>query len=458
MSTQRSGLTQQLAQWASGALSQPLPAAAVEQVRNGFIDTVAVMIAGRDQPVVEHLREFVSRRGVQPGPAQILWRESGFAVADAALINATAAHALDYDDVALQGHPSAVLVPALLAEGQRLGSSGAELMRAYQVGYETWAELIGRDSDLHHLKGWHPTAVFGVVAVAAAVVALRRSPSSLAAHALGLAATQACGLVANFGAMAKPMHAGLAAAHGIEAVDMAEAGLTAAPDALEHHSGFLAALSPAGKVDRERAMPNIDAHPQFLKLGLSIKKYPMCFATHRLIDAALDLARQHEISATDVEALQATIGPAQASMLRNHRPQTGLEAKFSLEFALAAALVARQVGLAQLHDEFVQQAEVQNLLPKVSIEVEDSVNPHEPSLAEADTLQIRLKNGQTFESGRIQHARGTPHAPLREGELRTKFDDCLREGGEGEGDALWSQLQNLHHVDDIRELMASAHS
>src|SRR5690606_15040649 len=105
MSTQRTGLTQQLAHWASGALSQPLPTAAVEQVRNGFIDTVAVMIAGRDQPVVQHLREFVSRRGVQPGPAQILWRESGFAVADAALINATAAHALDYDDVALQGHP-----------------------------------------------------------------------------------------------------------------------------------------------------------------------------------------------------------------------------------------------------------------------------------------------------------------------------------------------------------------
>ncbi len=446
------GLTRQLADWAAGALSTPLPAAAITPIRHGFIDTVAVMMAGRHEPVVRHLRQFVAHRGAAAGAAHVLLREPGHAVADAALINATAAHALDYDDVGLQGHPSAVLVPALLAEGERLGCSGAELMRAYQVGFEVWAELIGRDDDLHHLKGWHPTAVFGVVAVAGAIVALRRTPAEVAVHALGLAATQACGLVANFGAMAKPMHAGLAAAHGIEAVDMAEAGLTASADALEHHAGFLAALSPAGQVDRESPLTDIDAQPRILSIGLSIKKYPMCFATHRLIDAALDLARDHDLSVEDIDTLHATVGPAQASMLRNHRPQSALEAKFSLEFALAAALSARQVGLAQLDDRFVQQPEIQSLMTRVDTAIEDSVNPDEPSLAEADTLTIRLNDGSVLASGRVQHARGTPKAPLLDGELRTKFDDCTRQTSDVDVEALWRHLQSLDSITDVRQL------
>src|SRR5690606_28418863 len=139
----------------------------------------------------------------------------------------TAAHALDYDDVGLCGHPSAVLVPALLAEGERMQASGSQLLKAYLAGFETWAELISRDADQHHVKGWHPTAVFGTVGVAAAVACLRGLSQEDCIHALGIAASLAGGVVANFGSMTKPFHAGRASAAGIQAVDLAQAGMTA---------------------------------------------------------------------------------------------------------------------------------------------------------------------------------------------------------------------------------------
>jgi aconitate decarboxylase len=151
-------------------------------------------------------------------------------------VNGAAGHALDFDDVALGGHPSTVLVPAVMAEGERLDVSGEEALRAYLVGYEVWAELFRREPDAYHLKGWHPTAVLGTVGATAAVAYLNKLPVDQCRHAIALSASLACGLVANFGTMTKPLHAGRAAAAAIDAVRFAASGLTAAPDAIEHQA------------------------------------------------------------------------------------------------------------------------------------------------------------------------------------------------------------------------------
>src|SRR5690606_19687584 len=143
------------------------------------------------------------------------------------------AHVLDFDDVALLGHPSAVLMPAIFAEAERLDLSGMDAVRAYVVGYEVWAELSGRELDPYHLKGWHPTSVFGTLAAAAAAASLNKAGADVARNTLSIAASLASGLVANFGTMTKPFHAGRAAALGLEAFDLASRGMTAAPDVLE---------------------------------------------------------------------------------------------------------------------------------------------------------------------------------------------------------------------------------
>src|SRR3990167_7448943 len=268
-----SGLTDSIAQFVSGGSAVPEEAARI--VRTGFIDTISTMIAGRNEAVVGIVRRFVAARRSAAREARVLFGAESAAAADAALINATAAHALDYDDVALGGHPSTVLVPAVLAEGQYLGASGADALRAYLVGYEVWAELLAREPDAYHVKGWHPTAVLGTVAATAAVAHLHGLSDAACQNALALAASMAGGLVANFGTMTKPFHAGRAAACAIDAVRLPAPGLTAAPDAFEHHAGYLAALSPKGRAERERPAPGLGRQLRIFDTGLSIKKYPM---------------------------------------------------------------------------------------------------------------------------------------------------------------------------------------
>src|ERR1700690_1660441 len=230
-------LTADLGKFLATIRFDDLPADALSLVRDGFTDTVGVMMVGIEEPVVDMAR----RTLLQPGS----WREARACLSstyvwapDAALIGGIAAHALDYDDQSLSGHPSAVMVPALLAEGEWLGSSGRDLVTAYVAGYEVWAEVIRRGFN-YHRKGWHPTSVFGVIGAAAATAALHRLPADRAATALAIAASHAGGVGANFGTMTKPYHAGRAARDGLVATRLAAAGMTAAGDALESQQGFL---------------------------------------------------------------------------------------------------------------------------------------------------------------------------------------------------------------------------
>jgi 2-methylcitrate dehydratase PrpD len=222
---------------------------------------------------------------------------------------------LDYDDVALYGHPSAVLVPAILAEGEAIGASGREAVCAYVAGYETWSDLIGRDRDLHHDKGWHPTGVFGTVAAAAAAAKLRRLNAERASHAVGLAASMAAGLTANFGSMAKSWVAGRAAQNGVLAARLAAAGMTAAPDALERAPGFLHAFSPHGDVDLERGT-TFGREWTILRHGLSVKRYPMCFYGQRGLDAMFALLAEHPLRPDEVRRVRVLLGPTEAGILR----------------------------------------------------------------------------------------------------------------------------------------------
>ena len=213
----------------------------------------------------------------------------------AVLVNGVAAHVLDYDDVSLDGHPSAVLVPAILAQGEASGASGAEMLAAYIAGFEVWAELLAREPTPLHRKGWHPSAVLGTVAAAAACAKLRRLDPAVAATAMAIAASMSSGLVANFGTMTKSFQVGRAAQSGVIAARLAQAGLTASLDALEHRSGLLVALSPEGKAELDRPFVAAQKEWHIVGHGLNIKRYPICYATHRSIDAALGLVERHNL-------------------------------------------------------------------------------------------------------------------------------------------------------------------
>lgn len=424
------GLTRRLAEHVAAIEFNDLPGAAVETVKRGAIDCFGVLFAGRDQPVVQLLSKTIS----SGKEASMLVDRGRAASTEAALINAAAAHALDYDDTGLDGHPSVVLVPTVFAEGERLGASGKELIAAYVAGYETWAELIGRDADKHHAKGWHPTAVFGTLAAAAAASRISRLNPGKTSHALGIAASMAAGVVANFGSMAKPFQVGRAAQSGVLAARLAAAGMTASEDALEHRGGFLAAVSPKGRFDTERDIERW----HIVRYGINIKRYPVCYALHRAIDTALQL----EVKPDEVELIEVRLGKHQAAMLRHSSPQTAPDAKFSAEFAMAAALLQRRVGLSELTDDFVRSERVQALMRKVRVTTTDEADADEPLFAPFDVLGVRLSDGSVLTRESKRHARGHAHDPLTLDELRAKFDDCTQ----GAQAAL---LERLLHLESL---------
>jgi len=447
------GLTSQVARFITTPPAGGIPEAALPIIRSGFIDTIATMLAAKDEPVTRIVTAHVRAKRSPIAEASLLLGNERAPAPDAALINGAAGHALDYDDVALSGHPSTVLVPAILAEGEAVGASGLDCMRAYLLGYETWAELIGRDSHSIHTKGWHPTGVYGTVAAAAAVAALRNLDFERTRHAIALAASMSSGLTANFGTMTKPFHAGRAASNGIEAVRLAMAGLTASEDAFEHSTGgLLHALSPQGDTDRTTPAVNLGREWAILEYGLSIKKYPMCYATHRVIDGMLGLVKQHDLKPEDVTGVHATIGVPQAGMLRNHAPVTGLEAKFSLEFGVASSLVARQVGLSELTDEFVNRPEVREAMTRLTIDTTDTRCPLEAGFAMHDRVVVNLRDGRRLDSGDIRFATGNAKLPMQEAELRAKFLDCARDVRHLDPEELYDRLAHLEAVTRINKL------
>jgi 2-methylcitrate dehydratase PrpD len=420
-----SALTIDLGRFVASLDLRQIPAGGVATARTGIADCFGVMIAGARDPEVTLVdRELGVGAGANGTAASLIPSGARRSVESAALINGVAAHVLDYDDVSLDGHPSAVLVPAILAQGEASGSSGAEMLTAYVAGFEVWAEMLTREPTPLHRKGWHPSAVLGAVAAAAACAKLRRLDPNAAATAMAIAASMSSGLVANFGTMTKSFQVARAAQSGVIAARLAQAGLTASLDALEHPSGLMAALSPEGKAERERAFDPAQKQWHIVGEGLNIKRYPICYATHRSIDAALGLVAHHDLKPDAVERIHVSTGATQLRMLRNSRPQTGLEAKFSMQFAMASALVARKVGLAQLTDSFVLQPEVQALFERVSLSGTDALMSG-TAFAPADSVEITTKSGETFRSGPVEYAKGSHQLPLSRDELFDKFADCL---------------------------------
>src|SRR5438270_1468739 len=180
-------LTRDLGQFVANQSFERIPKEAIETARTGFIDTIATMIAGAQDDAPQLLRKALNPAA---GDATLYFSRERSTAPEAAWINGTAGHALDYDDVGCRGHVSMVLVPAVLAEAETLDLSGREMLAAYVVGYETWAELARREPGHHHVKGWHPTGIFGAIGAGAACAALRRLNPEVATNAIALSASQ----------------------------------------------------------------------------------------------------------------------------------------------------------------------------------------------------------------------------------------------------------------------------
>jgi 2-methylcitrate dehydratase PrpD len=417
------GLTRQVAEFLADLSPDCVPPGLAEAAATGITDCVAVAIAGSEEDAVRLVRAQVAP-AAGDGSAPLIPTGTLYAAPDAALVNGVAAHALDYDDVGMDGHPSSVLAPAILAEGWALRASGETALAAYVAGYEIWALLQSLEPGKLHQRGFHPTAVWGTLAAAGAGAVLHGLDADRAGHAVAIAASLASGLVANFGTMTKPLHAGRSAQSGILAARLAGAGFTGAPDVLEHQTGFLMAHSASGAPDLAGRDHGLGRTWRMAELGLNIKRYPLCYCTHRAIDAMLDIVAENDLKPSDVRQVRVGAGAPELLILRNHRPRTGLEAKFSMEFAIASALVARNVGMAELSDAFVAEPQVIDAMAKVtSTAIHDGL-PGFPD-SPPDTLEVETVSGEVLTHAPVRFARGSWQHPLDRDGLRAKFLDCV---------------------------------
>ena len=230
------------------------------------------------------------------------------------------------------------------------------------------------------------------------------------------------------------------------AARLAEAGFTASPDALEHPQGFLSAVSPAGNVDRSDPV-SLGTEWRILSQGLGIKKYPTCYCTHRSIDAMLDLMGRQPLKPGDIKQMTVSISENFSTILRNHAPDTGLAAKFSMEFAVSSAVIARRVGLAELTDDFVRRPDVQALMGRVRIETNTDYDSEMAGASRADQVRIALADGGTVETEQVRRATGHPTRPLSDAQLYEKFRDCLEVGkSQVPAEALFQRLRDMQQL------------
>ncbi|MBI3048382.1 MAG: MmgE/PrpD family protein [Acidobacteria bacterium] len=426
------------------------PPAARERAAAAVRDTVGVMLAGATEPAARLVQAMAAEEG--RGRCAVLGTSLRTGPSSAALANGIAAHALDFDDMCFVSlaHPSCALLPAALAAGELAGASGRSLLEAYVVGFEIECRLGTVMNPRHyHERGWHCTSTIGTVGAAAAAARVLGLGLPEAGHALGIAASSACGLKENLGSMVKPLHAGMAARNGVVAALLARRGYTASERSLDGPQGFLAAMGAEHRT-LERAVIDLDSHWEILATGITVKLYPSCAATHPTLDLLLDLRTRERFTADDVEAIEIDVDSMTPRLLIYDRPATGLEGKFSMPFCAAAAVVDGEVGIGTFDVERIQSPAVQAVIPKVTMRVDPALDTQAP-LSHA-RVTLRLRDGRVLTAS-ADGARGYPARPASEEELAAKFSSCARRSISPEAAArAWATLADVERIADVSTL------
>jgi 2-methylcitrate dehydratase PrpD len=408
-----------------GAISYAgLPAEAVHWAKVAVLDTVGVTLAGAAEPCARIVGQVLAA-GAGGGECLIFGTGRRAAPLDAALINGTASHALDFDDVSnsLGGHPSVPILPALFALGEVLDCTGRDFIAAYVAGFETEAR-IGRGVNLHHYeKGWHPTATLGVFGATAACCHLMGLDRAKTTQALAIAASLASGVKANFGTMTKPLHVGHTARSGLFAAQLAREGFTANPVALEHKQGFLLVFNGPGNFDVDRILEDWGRPYDIVRPGLGIKQHPCCGSTHPAVDAMLALRAEHDIAPAKIARIDSWTHPRRLAHTDRPDPRSGLDAKFSVQYCLARALLEGRILLEHFEGEAFRDPAVRALMRRIH------AAPHpEMDAVSAEHLgaevRIAFDDGRTI-AQRVGSALGRgPDNPLPPEALAAKFADC----------------------------------
>ncbi|MFC1940729.1 MmgE/PrpD family protein [Chloroflexota bacterium] len=444
-----STFTERIAGFIEQMSYQQLPVAAIDVSKRSVLDCLGVTLASGTEDAARIITEYTRDNG-KPESGVI---GGGYKTSaeQAAWVNGTRAHALDYDDYFTPNnstpyHPTVAILPAILAVGEKLLISGKEALLAYVTGFEVEARISVTCAEQQYNLGWHTTSTLGSIGAAAAVAKVLKLDEEKIKIALGIAASLAGGLRKNFGTMTKPLHAGNAARNGVTAATLAQHGFTADRNIFDSPLSFGEVMGGETRVNQ-----GTKADFYIVSPGISLKPYPSCAYSHWAIDAALDLRKEAAITADNILEVECQTSSALPDVLIYSHPVTGLEGKFSLEFCTAVALVDGSVSLKQFTDDKVKEPAVQELMKKVKY-------AHPSDFGAGLTymggkLVVKLRDGKTF-SRKVDAAKGNPGNPLSMDELINKYRDCVCLSLSTEDtDKSLDLLLHLESVRDISEIM-----
>jgi 2-methylcitrate dehydratase PrpD len=416
---------------------EDLPKPALDTARLAVLDWWGVTVAGADEPVARLVRDILAERA---GPASVLGTTATASPWAAALVNGTAGHALDYDDVsiAMPGHPSVPLLPGLVALAEARGRSGRDLLTAFVLGVEVICRVCQALFPGHYRAGWHATATIGRLAGATAAARLLGLDVDGLDRAVGLGVAQLAGVQEAFGTMAKPFQVGCAAADAVRAALLVEGGMSA-PVGLLDHKGWARRLSP----DWVPARLVDGLGERYAVTDIIFKRYPCCFATHAAIAGLLRV--RGGLDPADVERVELAVSPTTLQVADQRAPRTGLAGKFSMTYCAAVALMRGHVREDDFADAAVSDAAVAALATRVHVATDralDEARAH---------VRVKLAGGRTREL-RVDLRAGEDLETTRPA-LAEKFRQLVTPRiGAAEADHLASAIGRLDEVDDLREL------
>ncbi len=417
-------MADRLADFAISTSFSDLPPKTVLQAKHCILDCIGVALAGSVDPqlrriVKGYLDEIGGKRS-----CTVVGTDLRTSPANAALANGTFGHVLDYDDInwIYKGHPSVVLVPATLAIGELVGSSGKQILTAYLVAFQVMCKLGNAMVEFgdHYERGWHATGTIGTLGATVAAAKLLRLEHEQFVNAIGLAAGSTGGIRRNFGTMAKSFQAGRAAESGVTAALLARREMTSSNTAIEGNMGLIEASTSRYNLERIGSIRNPWGILHKSK-GAILKAYPAIGGGVGSIDSMLSLANEHNLSPSQVKSI--ICEKADFSSFLPGIPKTGLEGKFSIRFWMALALLQRSVQIGDFTDEKVRSPEIVSLMKKVELKTDQRVVPQQ-----AVCVTVKTTDGRSLQKITWPPL-GTPENPMSETEVIQKFRHCAEYAG-----------------------------
>ena len=446
------GATRALAEW-SATTPEITSETALLRARHGMHDIVACMVAGAGDEGSARVRATVAPYG--DGPAMVFGSKSKAPTPWAALANGMAAHALDFDDNYLPGftHATAVLGPALFALGEEIDASGRQIIDAYIVGLEMHG-AVGRGVNRgHYDMGWHGTSTVGCIGTAAACGRLMGLDTDQMTNAISLGVSMASGAKVQFGTMGKPFHAGMAAKNAVLAAQLAANGFEARDVALEGNLGFKNLYAGEKAQGWDEVIPKLGNPLELEAFGLAPKLYPCCGSTHRVLDLVLEMQEENGFSADEVDHVHTLVGFGNKRNLMYDDPQQEMEARFSMNYCVAVALLDGRVSLGHFTPDAVLRQDARDFLPRVSMDTyPQDAEGEDPTKRLPHVVTITMKDGRVFKKESVW-PRGTIHNPFDDSDLHAKFKDCCEGFLTPEDfDAAQEMLADFRGIPSIRDL------